>query len=216
MRVVRVRARGRDIFTTAEHPFFVVGQGWRPAKELRPGDLLSSHDGREIAVEEVGETGEEVPVYNVRVADYHTYFVGCDEWGFSVWAHNACIYRGLSPADWLTLSAGIGIVARNPGAANDIVSHVAGRQDSQWISATKSYMIARGGDPRQPFSQVYGVATIDTDNLIGPWYDISNGIPVYPITGQMAYAPMFTSWARNAQEVVIQAIVPMSAIVRVD
>jgi len=23
------------------------------------------------------------------VADWHTYFVGCDEWGFSVWAHNA-------------------------------------------------------------------------------------------------------------------------------
>jgi hypothetical protein len=23
------------------------------------------------------------------VADYHTYFVGCQEWGFSVWAHNA-------------------------------------------------------------------------------------------------------------------------------
>jgi hypothetical protein len=29
-------------------------------------------------------------VYNVRVADFHTYFVGCDEWGFSVWAHNSC------------------------------------------------------------------------------------------------------------------------------
>ena len=28
-------------------------------------------------------------VYNLRVADWHTYFVGCDEWGFSVWAHNA-------------------------------------------------------------------------------------------------------------------------------
>jgi hypothetical protein len=30
-----------------------------------------------------------VKVYNLRVADWHTYFVGCDEWGFSVWAHNA-------------------------------------------------------------------------------------------------------------------------------
>lgn len=25
----------------------------------------------------------------MRVADYHTYFVGCEEWGWSVWAHNA-------------------------------------------------------------------------------------------------------------------------------
>jgi filamentous hemagglutinin len=28
-------------------------------------------------------------VYNLRVAEYHTYFVGSLEWGFSVWAHNA-------------------------------------------------------------------------------------------------------------------------------
>jgi hypothetical protein len=28
-------------------------------------------------------------VYNVRVAECHTYFVGCPEWGFSAWAHNA-------------------------------------------------------------------------------------------------------------------------------
>jgi hypothetical protein len=27
-------------------------------------------------------------VYNLRVSDYHTYFVGCLDWGFSVWAHN--------------------------------------------------------------------------------------------------------------------------------
>jgi hypothetical protein len=27
-------------------------------------------------------------VYNFSIADYHTYFVGCHEWGFSVWAHN--------------------------------------------------------------------------------------------------------------------------------
>jgi hypothetical protein len=24
------------------------------------------------------------------VADYHTYFVGREEWGFAVWAHNTC------------------------------------------------------------------------------------------------------------------------------
>jgi hypothetical protein len=25
---------------------------------------------------------------NLVVADFHTYFVGSDEWGFEVWAHN--------------------------------------------------------------------------------------------------------------------------------
>lgn len=38
----------------------------------------------------MADSGEDVPVYNLRIADYHTYFVGGSEWGFSVWAHNAC------------------------------------------------------------------------------------------------------------------------------
>jgi hypothetical protein len=36
----------------------------------------------------VVKTGRVAVVYNFEVADFHTYFVGCDEWGFSVWAHN--------------------------------------------------------------------------------------------------------------------------------
>jgi hypothetical protein len=63
-----------------------------PARELRAGDVLVGHDGREMAVEGVEDTGRWATVYNLRVAEYHTYFVGCQEWGFSVWAHNAdCI-----------------------------------------------------------------------------------------------------------------------------
>ena len=43
-----------------------------------------------LAVEGVRDTGRAEAVYNGRVAEYHTYFVGCDEWGFSLWAHNSC------------------------------------------------------------------------------------------------------------------------------
>jgi hypothetical protein len=39
----------------------------------------------------VTQTGIVETVYNVRIAEWHTYFVGCDEWGFSIWAHNACV-----------------------------------------------------------------------------------------------------------------------------
>jgi hypothetical protein len=42
-------------------------------------------------VESTRATGEVAPVYNLRVEEYHTYFVGSAEWGFSVWAHNACV-----------------------------------------------------------------------------------------------------------------------------
>lgn len=88
-RIVRMRVNGHEIATTAEHPFWVKGKGWQMVSELRPGDLLSSHDGQWVPVESIQDRGEEATVYNLRIADYHSYFVGARDWGFSVWAHNA-------------------------------------------------------------------------------------------------------------------------------
>jgi hypothetical protein len=42
-----------------------------------------------VTVEAVTDLHEVATVYNLRVAEYHTYFVGSRAWGFSVWAHNA-------------------------------------------------------------------------------------------------------------------------------
>jgi hypothetical protein len=42
-----------------------------------------------VAVGEVFDTQEWEPVFNVRVADHHTYFVGDETWGFAAWAHNS-------------------------------------------------------------------------------------------------------------------------------
>lgn len=87
--ILELRVGDRIIRTSAEHPFFERGRGWQCASELKPGDYLSSHDGRWIRVESVTDAREVTTVYNVRVADYHTYFVGSRGWGVSVWAHNA-------------------------------------------------------------------------------------------------------------------------------
>lgn len=38
---------------------------------------------------EVWDTGAWECVYNLRVAEWHTYFVGDDHWGWAAWAHNA-------------------------------------------------------------------------------------------------------------------------------
>jgi intein/homing endonuclease len=84
-----LRVGGKQIKTTDEHPFYVRGSGWTAAKDLLPGDELLSHDGRLLAVESVEQLRELAPVYNLRIADYHTYFVGSRQWEFSVWAHNA-------------------------------------------------------------------------------------------------------------------------------
>jgi hypothetical protein len=88
-RILHVHVGGRVIRTTAQHPFWVHHQGWVLAGFLGVGDLLVGHDGQVVLVEDVLDTGEYETVYNLRVADFHTYFVGSPEWGFSVWAHNA-------------------------------------------------------------------------------------------------------------------------------
>jgi hypothetical protein len=66
----------------------VRGKGWRAAGELRVGDEVAGKDGEWTAVTSIEETGSVATVYNCRVADFHTYFVGGSDWGFSVWAHN--------------------------------------------------------------------------------------------------------------------------------
>ncbi|MGL6074830.1 MAG: Rossmann-like fold-containing protein [Fimbriiglobus sp.] len=84
-----VNVDGKEIETTAEHPFWVDGQKWTPANELRVGDVVRLRDGWGT-VEGVRDTGRWETVYNCRVDEWHTYFVGMNEWGWSVWAHNSC------------------------------------------------------------------------------------------------------------------------------
>jgi hypothetical protein len=81
------------IGTTAEHPFWVKNKGWTLAGEIAAGDVLVGHDGQETVVEEVFDTGVLEKVYNLRVSEEHTYFVGTGEWGWSAWAHNAYFYH---------------------------------------------------------------------------------------------------------------------------
>jgi hypothetical protein len=83
--------------TTAEHPFYVAGRGWVPCNQLKVGDLLLCEDGSWVPVEDLFDTGEYETVYNVRVKDYHTYFVGTEDWGFAVWAHNSDGCTGKGP-----------------------------------------------------------------------------------------------------------------------
>jgi hypothetical protein len=85
---------GRVIETTAEHPFYLVAQtpeepsGWTPVNRLREGDLLLGHNACATPVERVVQTDRSATVYNVRVEPDHTFFVGGDDWGFSLWVHN--------------------------------------------------------------------------------------------------------------------------------
>src|SRR5262249_31156891 len=88
--VLHLHLGGQVVRTTGEHPFFVHGKGWTKAADLATGDWLLAADGSWVPVEEVFDTGAWEVVYNLRVADHHTYFVGEEHWGFAVWAHNVC------------------------------------------------------------------------------------------------------------------------------
>ncbi|MBX9681170.1 MAG: HINT domain-containing protein [Gemmataceae bacterium] len=86
--ILHVHVGSHVIRTTAEHPFWVKDFGWKPAGELKAGDLLATDNGQWVAVEETFDTGEFETVYNLRVAEWHTYFVGDSGWLFCIWAHN--------------------------------------------------------------------------------------------------------------------------------
>ena len=88
--VMEMVVHGQSIKTTAEHPFFVPAQGkFVAAGELQVGEQLVGHDGKLVQIESIGSTGEVTTVYNLRVADFHTCFVGGTIWGWDVWVHNA-------------------------------------------------------------------------------------------------------------------------------
>jgi hypothetical protein len=79
----------RLIETTAEHPFFAEDKGWTPTTMLEIGDRIRLERDGWVRVDGVADSGRVETVYNLEVEDEHTYFVGGEEWGFAVWAHNA-------------------------------------------------------------------------------------------------------------------------------
>jgi hypothetical protein len=70
-------ASGEVIKTTAYHPFYVDGN-WVRAGNLAAGDKVSTLDGGAITIVDISSErfAEPIAVYNLTVADFHTYFVG--------------------------------------------------------------------------------------------------------------------------------------------
>ncbi len=95
--VLDLHVGGRTITTTAEHPFFAEGRGWVPARELERGCRMPrAGSGRRVAAGRGG--GLQRPDHDrlqLPGCGLAYVFVGSDEWGFSVWAHNACVYQSV-------------------------------------------------------------------------------------------------------------------------
>jgi hypothetical protein len=72
--MVLVTTTRGDLRTTRGHPFWIVGKGWRMAKELQVGDRVVSLGGTAKVTALAKQPPE--PAYNLIVADFGTYFVG--------------------------------------------------------------------------------------------------------------------------------------------
>lgn len=76
---IEIGLGSETIVTTRGHPFWVAGQGWTMAKNLKPGSYLHTASGPAV-VDRVKETPAADAwyeySYNLVVADFHTYFVG--------------------------------------------------------------------------------------------------------------------------------------------
>lgn len=134
--VWHLHVAGQVLRTTAEHPFYLAGRGWAACHELKVGDQLLCEDGTWAAVEDLLDTGEWETVYNFRVKDFHTYFVGCGEWGFSVWAHNAeCAIVKVGDEHFLA-DVGTGRLIKKVGSFDDVASHLSQTGDTLKTSLT--------------------------------------------------------------------------------
>ncbi len=81
-----VKVGDLSIWTTQHHPFWTDDRGWVAAAELCNGDLLRTLDGTLLPVAEVRVSDIIEPVFNLRVEECHTFFVGDDR--CSILMHN--------------------------------------------------------------------------------------------------------------------------------
>jgi hypothetical protein len=150
----------------ALHPFYVPAQErFVPAGELQVGDLLVSSQETLIPIESITSHNEITTVYNLRVADHHTYFVGGALWGWDVWVHNAyaeysnvlrkagvsratvrsasdMINAGDSNGARALLHAALSNGKRTDATINNIINRAIGQRDTlrrpQWRSGFKA------------------------------------------------------------------------------
>jgi len=88
--LIELAVGGEVIMPTPDHPFWVSGQGWTRAGELKNDDLLLRADGETSAVQYVRRVllPRPIRVYSVQVLNTATFYVG--RGGYLV--HNKIIF----------------------------------------------------------------------------------------------------------------------------
>jgi hypothetical protein len=113
---LRLDRNGADetIGVTSEHPFWLRGRGWTKAYRLAPGDLVFTQSGEWARVVSNTPRASREYVYNLDVADDHTFFVG----EVGAWVHNCTttLFHGTDVASARTLLGGAPLNAAKAAA----------------------------------------------------------------------------------------------------
>jgi hypothetical protein len=119
---MRVHLGGRTIYLTPDHPSFVPDRGgWVQAGELAAGDEVLCLGGECVTIDRIEDDDVPRTVYNLTVSEYQTFFVGCDEWGFAAWVHNASVCDELKVLQDAVIAGDRVIVARQVENINTLV-----------------------------------------------------------------------------------------------
>lgn len=76
--LVHIFIGDEEIITTTDHPFWLRNRGFVPAMNLVVGSELLDCNGNTVVVDNIyrEDSIDGVEVFNFKVGDYHTYFVG--------------------------------------------------------------------------------------------------------------------------------------------
>lgn len=153
------RSESEHLSVTPSHPFWAEGKGWVAAAELS-ADALWSPSGALVATPLATNPGL-TTVYNLEVAEFHTYFVGRSH----AWVHNAC--KPTTPTtpleDCLNTKTDSGAQIRNTpngtAVCNDYVNRLAACGQSQLckqVQLTIAKCAAEGNNRQGCNNKIWG------------------------------------------------------------
>jgi hypothetical protein len=157
--VFHLHVGGQVVRTTREHPFRTRHRGWVQAAKLITGEELATRAGGWVIVEDQYDTGEPETLYNIRVTEYHTYFVTGPAWSFSIWAHNACTVAEIQAAVQQA-----GGEALPPEVAQRIAETLNGKSPNkaqQAVQILEENGVEIQGDSIQTLLEKYGATTAE-------------------------------------------------------
>ncbi|MBO4863450.1 MAG: DUF2380 domain-containing protein, partial [Eubacterium sp.] len=167
------------IDTTEGHPFYVEGKGWVRAGVLQKGDVLTSETGNAVVVSKQTENlSVPVIIYNLEVADNHTYYVSNKK----VLVHNSgesgCSIKTSTDAE--------------SGTDSDVPlletsKYVSGKTDDHHIIPK-----FRGGS--QSYADFIAIRGIDVDQYTITVTSGKQGMHMNSIHGKGEWNPLWMEW----------------------